>query len=508
EKNADLYQLVMLGQDSEALTKSRQMMSMHFERKLREGNYIPEDKDLNDWKWCEETFPKLEDIQRTREVIDRQKESKDKDKERLSPDEAKVFAGAPFLAYKMNFRDDTLNKIMVSDPIYEGLLKLYCFVEESGMNTTYVVPSAWNNVRKQIISRVLFDELYPMLWSEVQDYLAKSAEEFVCNECARKLNGLVDMQPFRMTDQTIKENKDKLKAASKHVDEETDAEMEDHRDIAFKTEKDARKQGLNSVIVVLPEVGLETVIVATVAKNGDPVDMRQIFKLALKIPGMNQRVHEPGSWEDLKDRKVQEHRDTLKALIKEYKPSVILVAITDSETLRMQESIKKILDEPDVKAKLKLEPEVTLVDPSVPRVVAYNRRVMLSGTYADLASPAFRIAISCARFHQDPWAETCQLWHELPDENGLLNLKLHRLQSVLPKEKLSRAIMRPLLEAAANAGFNVNRVRTSAHLQSIILFLPGFGPRKAKFMRRCIGMSTVMSREDFVSNLARVLNLQ
>ncbi|CAE8673980.1 unnamed protein product, partial [Polarella glacialis] len=116
-------------------------------------------------------------------VIDRQKESKDKDKERLSPDEAKVFAGAPFLAYKMNFRDDTLNKIMVSDPIYEGLLKLYCFVEESGMNTTYVVPSAWNNVRKQIISRVLFDELYPMLWSEVQDYLAKSAEEFVCNEC-------------------------------------------------------------------------------------------------------------------------------------------------------------------------------------------------------------------------------------------------------------------------------------------------------------------------------------
>merc|ERR1712217_378779 len=97
----------------------------------------------------------------------------------------------------MGFTYDTLNQFMVEDPNLDLLLKMYCRVEDKSATEVFVVPNEWNSVRKRIILRALRDELYPKLWAEVQANLAKSAEDFVCKECADGLAKIIDLQPWQ-----------------------------------------------------------------------------------------------------------------------------------------------------------------------------------------------------------------------------------------------------------------------------------------------------------------------
>ncbi|MAB12097.1 MAG: hypothetical protein CME96_14735, partial [Hyphomonas sp.] len=72
----------------------------------------------------------------------------------------------------------------------------------------------------------------------------------------------------------------------------------------------------------------------------------------------------------------------------------------------------------------------------IAKVRAYHPRVKLQGIYKDYDQPLMRVAISLGRYVQDPMAETLQLWHEMPDENSLLRLDLHRLQGAVRPQRL------------------------------------------------------------------------
>jgi hypothetical protein len=100
----------------------------------------------------------------------------------------------------MVFTAETMNALLVFDPIYDQLAKLYCSTEALGDSDVFIVPNDWNNLRKKVLLRALRDELYPMLWTEAQVTMAKAAEREVCRLTRVKLLKLIDVQPYRQTD--------------------------------------------------------------------------------------------------------------------------------------------------------------------------------------------------------------------------------------------------------------------------------------------------------------------
>ena len=52
------------------------------------------------------------------------------------------------------------------------------------------------------------------------------------------------------------------------------------------------------------------------------------------------------------------------------------------------------------------------------------------------------------------------------------------------------------METVAKAGLDVNRIRRSPHLASVVPFASGLGPRKARLFKRCL-YDAVTSRKEF-----------
>eukprot|EP00931_Biecheleriopsis_adriatica_P115117 TRINITY_DN90956_c0_g1_i1.p1 TRINITY_DN90956_c0_g1~~TRINITY_DN90956_c0_g1_i1.p1 ORF type:complete len:1956 (+),score=491.78 TRINITY_DN90956_c0_g1_i1:121-5988(+) len=494
--------VVMRSNDRTEVGLCKQRMATHYQRKDdRREVYEPKtEKELADWKWCEETIPKLTNVIRTKEASQRREASQDgnlKDK-----------VTANFMFASKEFSESAVSDIMVADPIFESLCLLYCSTQDMGNQKYEVILDQWNPLRKSIIKRALVDELYPMIWAEVQDHLAKKSDHVVCSACREELTKMLDRQPWVPDDKWFKDAEAAVttKLEGDNDDDEGAAIARRRQDPAWQSEKDMRKAGLCSVLIVLPEAG-ETSICGYVNAFGEAIDMRQLFKDFVKKP--RPIISEPGSFMYDKAKKIIEHREVFKQMVATYKPAVILLAVTDPNILAIKANLDEILNDTELVAEFagKVLPMIRFSDTRVPRAVAYSKRVMSSVAYADYNEPSHRIAISCARFHQDPWAEACQLWHELPDENGLFSMKLHRLQQELPREMLTRTITRTLQEIAVKTGLHVNQVRRSKHLESTIAFFPGLGPRKAKLFLQVLN-DPVKSADSIAHVLAKQLKIE
>jgi len=487
--------IVQKCQSYENLIKITQQLTSHAQKRHDPEQYMPTDpEELEKWNKSEEIILKLEAAYQLSEAAMRRSAAWDfKEKVKACYQSASLYVDI-----------DSLRSFIVEDPIFEKLSSMYCVTVENTATTSQVVDTNWNKVRRTILRRVLAEELYPMLWGEVQDYLIQQSSQVVCQETREKLSQMLDVQPQAESEGTLNEAEDKLKQMRQ--DDESDLSRR-REDPNWISERAARMKGLCSTLVILPEATKRTSAVGFVNAFGEAVDMRSLFTDCLRQERPKKSLPEKGSYQYDVELKVREHRDQLKHLLATYKPAVILLAVTDQDILSLKANLDTFINrDQDLLVHFKVVPKIFLVDTTVPRAVAYNKRVMESPAYRDYDDPSIRIAISCARYYQDPLAEACQLWHEIPDENGLLKLALHPLQRHVPKEMMSRTITRTLQEVLANSGLQINKVRRSMHMASLIQFLPGLGPRKAKLFMKALSNS-VKSRQAVVDVLSKQLNI-
>mmetsp|Transcript_11118 Transcript_11118/g.39321 ORF Transcript_11118/g.39321 Transcript_11118/m.39321 type:complete len:2003 (+) Transcript_11118:82-6090(+) len=488
---------ILMGLDEEELVRQRQKMAEHMKQMDEETRMVPppesnSKEDLAKWNWCAQMRPRLEAISKSSEIVWRMQNETNARKKAES-----LFAGA-----KVRVTHDEMNKIMDSDPIFSHLTEMYCRVEQKTATEVFIVPGPWQSLRKQILLRALRDDLYPKLWAEAQTDLARRAEDYVCRTCAASLESMVDRQPWKPS------------SANKEIDEQIDVEdvkawkVDDEDADIFdpdaKDDKAARMRGYISVMVIVPEVQDDYSMVAYVNQYGDPQDMRKLFS---KFADANNKVLSapPGNVSHLRQDKMREHGKVFKKMLRTYEPALVLLPIVMPDTSRLKQKIQTMIDELDKEKKFKSRPTVVLCDPTVPRLVAYDQRLMKQGAYQDCVSGLQRIALSMARYAQDPLAEICQLWDERPQDNVLLKLRLHRLQDVLPRNRLSKALEQTLIQSLARGGVHVNRLRLSAHLMSVIPFLPGFGPSRVHLFRKCLS-NAITSRHDLVGRIGQVFS--
>ena len=91
-------------------------------------------------------------------------------------------------------------------------------------------------------------------------------------------------------------------------------------------------------------------------------------------------------------------------------------------------------------------------------------------------------AISLARFEQDPLCEILNLWSPIVAENQALALNLDPMQKLVNQARLSDGLEEVNIQVVNEIGVDLNLLFDHEHMHSMLQFISGLGPRKAKRM--------------------------
>ncbi|CAJ1945658.1 unnamed protein product [Cylindrotheca closterium] len=128
-----------------------------------------------------------------------------------------------------------------------------------------------------------------------------------------------------------------------------------------------------------------------------------------------------------------------------------------------------------------------LIDDNVAQL--FGRSVRAKKEFPDHQTN-LKIAVSIARYAKDPLGELTYAWSVASDTGNfgaeLLYINIHPMQQQLPRTLLLRQYERTLCEVVAAIGVDVNAACSLDHLQGLLSFVPGFGPRKAASLKQSV----------------------
>jgi transcription elongation factor SPT6 len=130
---------------------------------------------------------------------------------------------------------------------------------------------------------------------------------------------------------------------------------------------------------------------------------------------------------------------------------------------------------------------VDMVDDSISQV--FGRSIRGNKEFPDHATN-LKIATSIARYAKDPLAELTYTWSVASDTGNfgaeLLYINVHPMQQLLPRILLLRHYERALVEVVAEVGVDINTSTKYDHLNGLLSFVPGLGPRKAANLKQSV----------------------
>ncbi|KAL3925612.1 MAG: hypothetical protein SGILL_000286 [Bacillariaceae sp.] len=160
----------------------------------------------------------------------------------------------------------------------------------------------------------------------------------------------------------------------------------------------------------------------------------------------------------------------------------------DEDFVARQNAFQKYLPQrmyfdEDEDEELEWKCNVDYLDDSVPMVFGHSPRGKKE--FPEHA-PSLRVAVSIARYAQDPVGEIAYSWNVASDAGlfgtELLYVNIHPVQQLLKRFRgplLLRHYERALCDVVAQVGADVNKCSEYDHLTGLLTFVPGFGPRKA-----------------------------
>ncbi|GFE52845.1 transcription elongation factor SPT6 [Babesia ovis] len=229
----------------------------------------------------------------------------------------------------------------------------------------------------------------------------------------------------------------------------------------------------DTILALAVEQDTQRVFAAVINEFGDLKECKKLdYLVANQVSSRNAVSSNPQFKEIMSDI------DVLSELVKGYDISVVLIAIANTGSIMLHHRLTSYLI-PHIKTPLTLNK----VDIEVPRL---RLSMMENGTTVDLC-------VSMGRWYMDPIAETVNLWdHKGP--NLLLKLNLHPLQHLISQEKLQEYLETTLVQLVCESGVDINRIKISKHLESMLQFVAGLGPRKAMDVIRLLKVAVIGTR--------------
>eukprot|EP01080_Neovahlkampfia_damariscottae_P003928 gene3928-7138_t len=167
----------------------------------------------------------------------------------------------------------------------------------------------------------------------------------------------------------------------------------------------------------------------------------------------------------------------LKKFIEKYKPDYIVVGTGNGfEDKKFYEDILYIYRTSNQIEDIDENPEdkIFFVSSEISKIYEHS-------SFSNQDFPSFnntiKRSISIGRKFQNPIGEISRLFNF---EKDILYLKLNFLQDLLSKDELLKTIEREFIRSISKIGIDINQSISYDHLNSMIQFLSGLGPRKAK----------------------------
>jgi Transcriptional accessory protein len=169
---------------------------------------------------------------------------------------------------------------------------------------------------------------------------------------------------------------------------------------------------------------------------------------------------------------------------------------------RMEEFRRMYPDNDEDDSEQEWKCNVEMVDDNIAQL--FGRSVRGKKEFPDSAVN-LKCAISIARHAQNPLAELTYAWGVASDAGifgtEMLYINIHHLQQVLPKTVLLREYERVLSRAVAEVGVDINLACKYDHLNGMLSFVPGLGPRKAASIKHSMDRigGVVASRKEILA---------
>jgi len=320
-------------------------------------------------------------------------------------------------------------KPIIGQTYYEETKNLYFRDEFSHL------VQEWNKQRCEVIKFMLDNLLYPEMVNEMRSKLLEEAKEGIKEKCALKIRDYLSIAGYQ-----IEEN-----------------------------ENEEEHTGVISMAIAYSEDRNLAAFAAIVDGTGEFQDYLKLSNIRNR--NRNIQKNEP--------KQLSDDMKRIKEFIKDKKPHIIVIGVTDRFATGLQQDIKSIISEFESEG-LDINPAVEVIDNEL--AVLYSATNRANTAFREYPSE-LRQAISLARRVQDPLLEFSQLCSV---DEDILCLKLHPLQDEVEKDELLESLYEEFIFRTCEVGVDVNHAIAHPHTANVVQFVSGLGPRKSAHLLKVL----------------------
>ena len=370
---------------------------------------------------------------------------------------------------------------------------------DNDYNYSYLDKSGWYILRENII-KTFMESISKQFLIDIKKELKEKAENFVVNACAENFDKLLMTSPYVKSNDDDKgiglgENKIKPKKSKKSKkndeDEDDEEKMEIEKEPEDPTDSKFKNEEIPRVMVFVFDSNKGLTYAIALNKNGEKIDQKTFnfnFNYQERPRQMTQNV----------ESNLTDEQKICKKFIEKNDPNLILIGANDLKCTNIKEKIDNI-----TLSENKHYIFTTFGDLSIPEIYSNSP---ISDVQADTSNMFIKQALSLGRYWQSPLHEILQLWSPEISDNFCLKIKLHPLQKYVNQKKLMEKLEFRAIKVVNKCGFDLNRCLDYSHLRNNLMFISGFGPRKAKaFISHINASGKPKTREDILENFKMII---
>ena len=191
---------------------------------------------------------------------------------------------------------------------------------------------------------------------------------------------------------------------------------------------------------------------------------------------------------------LSQEQDVCMKFILKHDPNLIIIGANDLKSRFIKDQITSITGH--YKFSLNHYIYVTFGDLSIPTIYSNSP---ISENEFPKQNMYIKQAISLGRYQQNPLQEILQLWKEDISENYCLKIKLHPMQKYVNQYNLMEKLENKAIEVVNLCGLDIIKAFEYRHLRNTLMFISGFGPRKAKaFIKQLYAQGKPKTREEIL----------
>ena len=371
--------------------------------------------------------------------------------------------------------------------------------EDNDFNYNSNNKSEWSLLRESII-KTFFEFISKQFITDIKKELKEKAENYVINLSADAFERLLMGAPYLVKNTSddygagksnnSKKNKKNKKSKKNNSEDEEENEIEVEEEPFDETDLKFMDAQLPRVVTFVLDPNTGFTYGVALNENGEKIDQKT-FDFNFKSNEHSRQVLQG-------DDNLNAEQKVCKAFLEKNDPNLVLIGANDLKCDLIKNQISALVpsDSNDSKFAIKHYVWTAFGDLSIPEIYATSQ---ISDSQVESNNMYIKQAISLGRYWQSPLDEILQLWSPDISDNLCLKIKLHPMQKYVNQRKLMEKLELKAIKVVNKVGFDLNRGLDYSHKRNTLMFVSGFGPKKAKAFITMVNTSgKPQSREEIL----------